>query len=51
MIDEKKLTQAAKIINDSSYIVVFSGAGISTESGIDDFRSPGGLLQKNMGHL
>ena len=33
---------AAKI-RESSEIVVFSGAGISTESGIPDFRSPGGL--------
>jgi NAD-dependent deacetylase len=33
---------AAKI-RGSDAIVVFTGAGISTESGIPDFRSPGGL--------
>jgi NAD-dependent deacetylase len=33
---------AAKI-RESNTIVVFTGAGISTESGIPDFRSPGGL--------
>lgn len=33
---------AAKI-RESDDIVVFTGAGISTESGIPDFRSPGGL--------
>jgi NAD-dependent deacetylase len=33
---------AAKI-RESHEIVVFTGAGISTESGIPDFRSPGGL--------
>src|ERR671918_237789 len=33
---------AAKI-RASREIVVFTGAGISTESGIPDFRSPGGI--------
>lgn len=33
---------AAKI-RENDEIVVFTGAGISTESGIPDFRSPGGL--------
>ncbi|MFX1322379.1 MAG: NAD-dependent deacetylase [Promethearchaeota archaeon] len=46
MIDLEKLTKAAKIIKESNYIVAFSGAGISTESGIDDFRSPGGLWDR-----
>ncbi len=46
MVDEDKLLKAAQIIKDSNYIVVFSGAGISTESGIDDFRSPGGLWEQ-----
>jgi NAD-dependent deacetylase len=36
---------AAKI-RGSSEIVVFTGAGISTESGIPDFRSPGGLWSR-----
>jgi NAD-dependent deacetylase len=31
------------MIDASRRIVVFTGAGISTESGIPDFRSPGGL--------
>jgi NAD-dependent deacetylase len=30
-------------IRESDGIVVFTGAGISTESGIPDFRSPGGI--------
>ncbi|HSW56877.1 MAG TPA: NAD-dependent protein deacylase [Dehalococcoidales bacterium] len=33
----------ADFIQQSSKTVVFTGAGISTESGIQDFRSPGGL--------
>ncbi len=33
----------ASIIEDCSRAVVFTGAGISTESGIPDFRSPSGL--------
>ncbi len=46
MIDEKKISEAAKIIKESNNIVVFTGAGISTESGIEDFRSEGGLWSK-----
>jgi NAD-dependent protein deacetylase/lipoamidase len=37
------LEQFAAKIRASNEIVVFTGAGISTESGIPDFRSPGGL--------
>ncbi|MFX1366133.1 MAG: NAD-dependent deacetylase [Promethearchaeota archaeon] len=44
--EQEKLFEAAFIIKSSNYIVVFSGAGISTESGIDDFRSPGGLWSR-----
>lgn len=37
----------ARLIDDARRIVVFTGAGISTESGIPDFRSPGGFWTKN----
>ena len=33
----------ARLVRDSERVVVFTGAGISTESGISDFRSPGGV--------
>jgi NAD-dependent protein deacetylase/lipoamidase len=36
----------AKLIRSSDRIVVFTGAGISTESGIPDFRSPNGIWSK-----
>lgn len=38
--------QAAELILGAKRIVVFTGAGISTESGIPDFRSPGGIWTK-----
>jgi len=37
------MDQFAAKIRGSNEIVIFTGAGISTESGIPDFRSPGGL--------
>jgi NAD-dependent deacetylase len=36
-----------EMIAQASTIVPFTGAGISTESGIPDFRSPGGLWTRN----
>jgi len=38
-----KADEFAARIRESDQIVVFTGAGISTESGIPDFRSPGGI--------
>src|ERR1700730_18819018 len=35
------------MIAEASAIVPFTGAGISTECGIPDFRSPGGLWTRN----
>lgn len=43
---EKKLTQVAQWIVNAKRTVVFTGAGLSTESGIPDFRSPGGVWDK-----
>ena len=36
----------ARLIADARRVTVFTGAGISTESGIPDFRSPGGVWSK-----
>ncbi|HEX7929257.1 MAG TPA: Sir2 family NAD-dependent protein deacetylase [bacterium] len=38
--------QLSALVRDARRIVVFTGAGISTESGIPDFRSPGGVWTK-----
>jgi len=43
---EEKINKAAEIIAASRRLVVFTGAGISTESGIPDFRGPDGLWTK-----
>src|SRR5262245_21735455 len=42
-----KFNQAVDLIAKSSRIVGFTGAGISTESGIPDFRSPNGIWANN----
>ena len=38
--------QLQKMIDESNYIVFFGGAGVSTESGIKDFRSVDGLYNE-----
>lgn len=42
-MDREKIAELQKIIEDSDNIVFFGGAGVSTESGIPDFRSQDGL--------
>jgi NAD-dependent deacetylase len=37
------VAEAAALLADRSEILIFSGAGISTESGIPDFRGPSGV--------
>ena len=46
MENAEKIQQLQKIINESGSIVFFGGAGVSTESGIPDFRSQDGLYQQ-----
>ena len=43
---EKEVEELQKIIDDSSRIVFFGGAGVSTESGIPDFRSADGIYHQ-----
>lgn len=43
---EEAMVQTAQWIVDSKRVVIFVGAGLSTESGIPDFRSPGGVWDR-----
>ena len=40
------IAKGVQIIKEAKKILIFSGAGMSTESGIPDFRSPGGVWSK-----
>ena len=40
------IAKGADMIKKAHKILIFSGAGMSTESGIPDFRSPGGVWSK-----
>ena len=43
---EQEITALQEIIDESAHIVFFGGAGVSTESGIPDFRSEDGLYHE-----
>jgi NAD-dependent deacetylase len=51
MDTQKQIERAAALIADSKYIVALTGAGISTPSGVPDFRSPGSGLWENVNPL
>jgi NAD-dependent deacetylase len=40
------LSELTQLIQDARRVVVFTGAGISTDSGIPDFRGPGGVWSR-----
>lgn len=40
------LVKGKQLLDKAKQVLVFSGAGLSTESGIPDFRSPGGVWTK-----
>jgi NAD-dependent deacetylase len=46
-MDLDQLTRAAEWIKDADRVTVLTGAGISTDSGIPDFRGPQGVWTKN----
>jgi NAD-dependent deacetylase len=41
------VSRLRELLDEASLVLPFTGAGISTECGIPDFRSPGGLWTKN----
>jgi NAD-dependent deacetylase len=43
MAHDPGIVELRRMIEEAQRIVFFTGAGISTESGIPDFRSPGGI--------
>ena len=42
----EQIEELSELIVSAKRIVVFTGAGVSTESGVPDFRSPGGIWSK-----
>lgn len=45
-MQDKRLSQLADLVRTSRRMVFFGGAGVSTESGIPDFRSAEGIFSK-----
>ena len=46
-LSAEQVARAVDLIAGAQRLVAFTGAGISTESGIPDFRGPGGFWERN----
>jgi NAD-dependent deacetylase len=44
---EELMGECVALVNSSRWLTAFTGAGISTESGLSDFRSPGGVWDRH----
>ena len=47
MLDQAQLEEVRGRLRAARHVVVLTGAGISTDSGISDFRGPQGLWTKD----
>lgn len=50
-MEENKIKQLQKLIDEAKRIVFFGGAGVSTESGIPDFRSAQGIYHHDFPYI
>ena len=46
---EERIKRLVLWMFEAKYLVVFTGAGISTESGLSDFRGPDGIWTRQEG--
>ncbi len=44
--NQSSIEKISQLLTESRHAIAFTGAGISTESGIADFRSPGGIWSR-----